>query len=91
MSDSSPRGFLANFPVAAQGAQETRPNDLLGNPLYRYWAVLRDQDVVAAFDTDGNMYVGRSVFFAPDLYHRHNRNLLTTTAMLLADAITGRR
>lgn len=51
--ESRRRGFVDRFPDAAQRLAVATPDDLLGEPGYRFWAVLRDGDPVAVVETTG--------------------------------------
>ncbi|GAA1614325.1 hypothetical protein [Actinoplanes couchii] len=80
-------GSLAKFPVAAARAKEKRPGDLLGDPLYRYWGVLRDGKAIAVLDTDGYAYVGHQVHHLPTLYQAGNRRVTAMTAAAFAEIL----
>lgn len=77
------RGYLAEYPVAAARARETRSDDLLGSPLYRYWGALRDGKLVAVLDTDGFAYVSQQVWYLPELYAASSRRLTPLVASTL--------
>lgn len=53
----------------------------------RFWAVRRDNDVVAVFDTDGVVHTASARTALRPLYARMNRNLTQTMAAALADVL----
>src|SRR5664279_2040863 len=65
---SSRRHWTDSFPTAAQSIDVVRSDDLLGNPAYRYWALLRGGEPVAILDTDGTVHLKRRTHSLPDLY-----------------------
>jgi hypothetical protein len=79
--------YLDPFPIAAKRAGHRRPDDLLGVPQYRFWAVLRDDQPVAIMDTDGNVYVGDQVKSLPALYRAHARRLTPTVNAALVSIL----
>ncbi|MBW6439263.1 hypothetical protein KZ829_36680 [Actinoplanes hulinensis] len=83
MGGGAARGYLADYPVAAARAREKRPDDLLGDPLYRYWGVLRDGKPVAVLDTDGFAYVAQQVLYLPEIYSASSRRLTPLMAATL--------
>jgi hypothetical protein len=82
-----PRGSLERFPLALERAREHRPDDLLDEPLYRYWAVLRDSEAVAILDNDGYAYIADRAVHIPTAYQANNRNILTTTVGVLGSVL----
>ena len=54
--DRDPLPSLKGFDEAKRAATVERPDDVLGNPLYRFWLVLRDNDCRAVVDTDAMLY-----------------------------------
>ncbi|MEV6493289.1 hypothetical protein AB0M20_32405 [Actinoplanes sp. NPDC051633] len=82
-----PRGYVDKFPIAAERAQQRRPDDLLGIPQYRYWGVIRDDELLAVLDTDGFAYVGEHVLHLPGLYSAHGRKLTSLVAASLGSIL----
>ena len=78
------RGLIRGFPIAEARAAELRPDDLHGIPGYRYWAVLRNQEPIAALDTDGFAYLDEHVYHLPALYASNGRNLTALVTQTFA-------
>ncbi|MCE3554511.1 hypothetical protein LWC33_24015 [Pseudonocardia sp. RS11V-5] len=51
------RPELLHFPSVVESLRDSRPDDLFGRPGYRFWMLLRDNDPVAVFDTDGRLHL----------------------------------
>ncbi|MFG1636984.1 TY-Chap2 family putative peptide chaperone [Pseudonocardia alni] len=51
-----PRPGLDRFPSVREGLCDVRASDLLGEPAYRFWLLLRAEDAVAVLDTDGRVH-----------------------------------
>ena len=45
--------LFAAFPLCRERRYQTRPDDLFGEPAYRFWFVLRDDEPVLAFEDNG--------------------------------------
>ncbi|WP_433303945.1 hypothetical protein ACQP2F_13470 [Actinoplanes sp. CA-030573] len=84
MDGGGRRWFVDRFPIAAERARQRRPDDLLGDPYYRYWGVTSNGEAVAVLDTDGFAYVGEQALHLPSLYQAHNRRLTPTVAAAFA-------
>jgi hypothetical protein len=69
---SERRHWTDAFPSAASAIEQRRPDDLLGNPAYRYWALLRADAPVAILDTDGLVHLHNATHSLPELYRNAN-------------------
>ena len=67
------------FLESSRFAQQTAPG--------RFWAVRRDDDVIAVFDTEGVVHTASARTSLRSLYARTNRNLTQTMAVALADVL----
>jgi len=73
-----PQNFVQNFPRAAELAQIPRPDDLSGEPGYRFWALLKSRLPVAIFDTDGRVHLSGEQYDLPSIYRQSGRSLSQT-------------
>lgn len=49
-------GNVDGFRTAQIGAQQCRPDDPYGDPLYRFWRIQRDAESLAVLDIDGMLH-----------------------------------
>lgn len=84
---SARRHWTDSFPTAARSIEDVRSDDLLGNPAYRYWALLRDGAPVAILDTDGTVHLKRETHSLLDLYRGMNRSLTRVIAAALGSVL----
>jgi hypothetical protein len=61
-------------------------NDVLDTPGYRFWALLRDQNPVAVFETTGLAFVGDQRLDLMDMYRR-DRRLFPVIAAVVGDIL----
>jgi hypothetical protein len=85
--DGGPRGYLQDFPRAAELAQVRRPDDVCQTPGYRFWALLQAEHPVAILDTDGHVHLRGEQHDLPDLYVRSGRSLSTIIHLALGDVL----
>jgi hypothetical protein len=100
MPESLPPGAKTPLPELFATGQlyssflhESGLKEILTGELYknfvegRFWALQRDEVVVALFDTKGVVYTKHSRVALKPLYSRLNRNLTQTMAVCLADVL----
>lgn len=82
--DPLDRPELAAFPTVVSALRNLRPNDLLGQPAYRFWLLLRGADAVAVLDTDGLLHQrDRDPLALMPIYRASGRRLTATVGAAL--------
>ena len=62
---------LRDFPGVAEALQDARPDDVDGQPGYRFWLLEHDRRLVAVLDTDACLYFADET--STDVYKRYRR------------------
>ena len=73
--------------LVSELATQARPDDLYGDPAYRFWALLRDDEPVAVIDTDGRVHLPDVTHDLPSLYRTLGRTLGRTVHAALGDVL----
>ena len=86
--------MFAAFPQIDPALLRPRPEDFYGEPGYRFWFLLRDEEPVLAFEQDQALAWsrdGQHPTRLSALYRRHRRDVTLTATALLASATPRRR
>ena len=61
-------------PGVVEALGERHPEDLLGQPAYRFWFLIQDGEPKAAIQTDGQLWDDEGDWWdLSSLYRQHNR------------------
>jgi hypothetical protein len=81
---SGRRPELDEFPSVVESMRHVRPDDLFGEPAYRFWLLMRDADAVAVLDVDGAVHFrDRSPSPLLPVYRASGRSLTSTVGQVL--------
>ncbi|WP_214403721.1 TY-Chap2 family putative peptide chaperone [Pseudonocardia lacus] len=82
--DCGRRSELDRFPSVVEALRDILPDDLFGEPAYRFWILLRDTDPVAVLDTNGRLHLpAEPPAELLAVYKGSGRSLTTTVAEML--------